>query len=159
MQKLTLANNKSLDVYRTLPLRQDLAKSPDLLDKINKRDGADQLVYQRGQDTYIAGGRGDLRGVKAGDEVTVNGEKLSVLYVSNKSNTKAEAGKTAPLKALIPGALIGACAAGLAAVIVGGPVAIAVGAIGGLVLGSAGVYAQAMANFKGEPKSIWTSAK
>ncbi|MFN3430391.1 MAG: hypothetical protein ACK46X_10595 [Candidatus Sericytochromatia bacterium] len=129
MQKLNLANNKSLDVYRTVQVKPAIAQNLSLLDKVNKRDGADQIAYKRGEDTYVAVGRGDLRGVKAGDQVTVDGDKLEVLYVSNKPNTEAEIGGKGKLlaSAMLPGSLIGACAAGLGAVIVGGPVAIAAG--------------------------------
>lgn len=155
MQKMTLANNKNLDVYRTIPMNKDLAKSAKTLDTINKGDGADEIVYKQGQDVYMAVGRGDLRGVKAGDKVTVDGAEREVLYVSNKSNTKAEMGVKGALMAVVPGALIGACAAGIAAVTVGGAAAIAAGAIGGLLLGSLGVLAQAMHGFKGAPNSAW----
>jgi putative exporter of polyketide antibiotics len=160
MQKLTLSNNKSLDAYRTVALNKAVANNLSQLDKLNKKDSADQLVYKQGEDTYIAVGRGDLRGVKAGDTVNVGADKLEVLYVSNKRNTEAEIGNKELLKsAALPGSLVGACAAGLGAVIVGGPAAIAIGAIGGLVLGTLGIFAQMKLSMSGEPQSIWNKLK
>jgi hypothetical protein len=160
MQKLTVAN-KSLDVYRTVQVNPAIAQNLSQLDKLNKRDRADQVAYKLGEDTYMAVGRGDLRGVKAGDKVTVDGAQREVVYVSNKVNTEAEVGGKGKLlaSALLPGSLIGACAAGLGAVIVGGPVAIAAGAIGGLVIGTAAVFAQMNAGLKGEPQSVWNKLK
>jgi hypothetical protein len=160
MQKLTLSNNKSLDAYRTVALNKAVANNLSQLDKLNKKDSADQLVYKQGEDTYIAVGRGDLRGVKVGDTVNVGADKLEVLYVSNKPNTKAEVGnKELFLSAALPGSLVGACAAGLGAVIVGGPAAIAIGAVGGLVLGTLGIFAQMKHSMKGEPQSVWNKLK
>jgi hypothetical protein len=156
VQKLTLANNKSLDAYRTVALKKSVADNLAQLDKLNQKDSADQLVYKRGEDTYIAVGRGDLRGVKAGDTVHVGADKLEVLYVSNKRNTQAEVGnKELLLTAALPGSLVGACAAGLGAVMVGGPAAIAIGAVGGLVLGTLGIFAQMKRSLSGQPHSIW----
>ena len=159
MNKLTFSNNQTLDTYRTAVVNKSFANNLPALDQLNKDDAADEVAYKRGEDTYIAIGRGDLRGVKVGDKVNVDGQNVDVLYVSNKLNTKAELGNKDKKMALVAGSLIGACAAGLGAVIVGGPVAIAAGAIGGLVLGSAAVYAQIEAGLKGEPHTIWSKLK
>lgn len=161
MQKLTLSNNQTFDSYRTIALKKEVAANLKTLDILNnsKADHADEIVYKRGEDTYMAVGRGDLRGVKAGDSVTVGADKLEVLYVNNKLNTKAEVGKNMLLSAALPGSLVAACAAGLGAVIVGGPVAIAVGAVGGLVLGTLGIYAQMAKGLSGAPSSVWNKVK
>jgi hypothetical protein len=162
MDKIQLANGNSLDVYRRLTLKQEAGKTlREQLDPIcnSDYDNADEIVYQQGQDTYIAVGRGDLRGLKAGDEVEVAGEKRKVLYVNNKLNTNAEAGKRALLTAMIPGGVIGACGAALGALTVGGPLAIGIGAVSLFALGTLCIWAQMASGLSGRPDTVWNDVR
>jgi hypothetical protein len=73
--------------------------------QISKKDGLDDVFLKIGNDTFVASGKGlDVKGIKAGDPVKVDGREGTVVSVDNKINSAKEGA----LAMLAPTAVSGA---------------------------------------------------
>lgn len=77
--------NRQLPIQKVTALRVDQGLAATAA---AKRNGADDVFIQVGQDQYVASGRGlALRGVKAGDSVTLDGKAGKVVLVDRQLNS------------------------------------------------------------------------
>lgn len=87
MSQLSI-NNRTLTPARVTALRpgQELSAVGAL-----KGNGADDVLFKVGNDTYLASGRGlALRGVKTGDTVKIDGKVGQVVMVDRQLNSFGE---------------------------------------------------------------------
>jgi hypothetical protein len=128
MSQLSI-NNRQLSPARVTALKpgQELSAVAAV-----KGNGADDVIFKVGNDTYLASGRGlALRGVKAGDPIKLDGQVGQVVTVDRQLNTFMEGmlawpglvvgggGAAFGIAAFVQGVLSGATFAGLGIMLAG----------------------------------------
>lgn len=137
-------DNKTLNASTVVKLRhgQEIAAR-----EAAKKNGADDVFFTLGRDSYVASGRGlNLKGVAAGTKIRYNGQEGTVTAVDNQVNSAKEGA----LKVVTPvavavggatggGAFVGGALGGLASAGAAGA------AVGAVVVGAYALAAGAVA--------------
>ena len=130
MASLTVTNKGTVNAPVTLKLRDGMEMAAP---QVARKDGADNVFFTAGRDTYVSSGRGmDLSKLKVGDEVRFHGQKGKIILLDEETNTAAD-GVRAVAKSVDVGTKVTAFGGAVGGIVMAGSWASGLGAFGAAV--------------------------